>query len=56
MLIVVFQIVDLLEGFVVAMGSLLDVRLQSLILQIQSPVLLVVVHLVLLVDGLLKSH
>jgi len=53
MLIVVFQVVDLLEHLVVRMSCLLYVRYQGLMLEVESPVLFVVVYFVALEDWLL---
>jgi hypothetical protein len=52
-LVVVFQVVDLLQSLVVRVGSLLDVRDEGFILKVESPILLEVINLLALVDWLL---
>ena len=55
MLIVVFEVVDLLEGLVVTVSSLLNVSYYTFVLKVKSPVFLEIVHLLLFVDWFLQG-
>ena len=56
MLVVVFQVVDFLECFVVRVGGLLDVSHQGLVLEVEPPVLFEVVDFVFKIGFLERWH